>query len=88
MGVADFLECLTEDSVDLWEKFGSESCFDSFGEYKTYSEGKEMMTFIRFNNFREIKHPKTKDETVEVLGMLHRFSIGQYLDRESVLRLI
>ncbi len=88
LGVANFLECLTGNSADLWKKFGSESCFENLWEYKTYTEGKEMMTFIRFNNFKQIKQPKTKDETVEVLGMLHRFSIGQYLDRESALRLI
>lgn len=88
LGVADFVDCITGDSLDLWRKFGGDSCFENLTEYKAFIETKEVMTFIRFKNFREIPNPKTKEETVEVLGMLHRFSIGQYLDRESALRLI
>lgn len=88
LGVADFIDSITGDSLDLWRKFGEESCFENLVEYKAFIETKEIVTFIRFRNFREIPNPKSKEETVEVLGMLHRFSIGQYLDRESTLRLI
>lgn len=88
LGVADFLDCITGNSLELWKKYGSESGFPTFGEYRAFIEFKEQATVIRFNHFREILHPKSKEETVQVLGMQHRFSIGQYLDRESALSLI
>ena len=46
LGVADFLERLTGNYEDLWEKFGGESCFESFEEYKSFADGRLMMTFI------------------------------------------
>jgi hypothetical protein len=36
LGTADFLERLTGNYEDLWEKFGSESCFETFEEYKSF----------------------------------------------------
>ena len=36
LGVADFLERLVGNYEDLWEKFGSESCFETFEEYKSF----------------------------------------------------
>lgn len=88
LGVADFLERLTGNFEDLWQMFGGESCFESFEEYKTFAAGREMMTFIRFNNFRELSNPKSKEEVVRVLGSLHRFSVGKYLDKNSALCLV
>lgn len=88
LGVADFLERITGDFLDLWGKFGSESCFESFEEYKTFASGRETMTYIRFNNFRELSDPKTSEEVAEILGSLHRFNVVRYLDRESALRLV
>ena len=88
LGVADFLERITGDYLDLWEKFGSESCFESFEEYKTFASGRETMTYIRFNNFRELSDPKSSEEVAEILGSLHRFNVVRYLDRESALRLV
>ncbi len=41
-----------------------------------------MMTFIRFNNFREIANPESKEELVKVIGSLRRFGIRKYLDEE------
>jgi predicted transcriptional regulator len=88
LGVADFLERLTGNYVDLWEKFGSESCFESFEEYKNFASGREMMTFIRFTNFREIANPEPKENLVKVLGPLNRFGIGKHLDKERAMQLV
>ena len=67
LGAADFLERLTGNYEDLWEKFGSESCFESFEEYQSFADGRIMMTFIRFSNFREIVNPKSKEEVSRFL---------------------
>ena len=88
LGVADFLERLTGNYEDLWKKFGSESCFESFEEYKSFAGGREMMTFIRFSNFREIANPKSKEEVSKVLGSLRGFGAGNYLDNETVMQLV
>ena len=88
LGVADFLERLTGNYEDLWKKFGSESCFESFEEYKSFAGGREMMTFIRFTNFREIANPEPKENLVKVLGPLNRFGIGKHLDKERAMQLV
>ncbi|MGD0995998.1 MAG: hypothetical protein ABR909_10810 [Candidatus Bathyarchaeia archaeon] len=88
LGTADFLERLTGNYEELWEKFGSESCFKSFEEYKSFAGGREMMTFIRFNNLREIDNPKSKEEVSKVLGSLRGFGAGNYLDNETVMQLV
>jgi predicted transcriptional regulator len=88
LGVSDFVERLTGNHVELWEKFGSESCFESFDEYKGFVDGREMMTFIRFSNFKEIADPEPKEELAKVLGSLHRFSLGKYLDKETAMQLV
>jgi predicted transcriptional regulator len=88
LGAADFLERLTGNYEDLWEKFGSESCFESFEEYKSFADGRLKMTFIRFSNFREIDNPKSKEEVSKVLGSLRGFGAGNYLDNETVMQLV
>lgn len=88
LGAADFLERQAGDYEDLWKKFGGESCFSSLGEYQSFADGREMMTFIRFNNFDEITHPQPKEEVAKVLGSLRGFGAGRYLDKETALQLV
>ncbi len=70
------------------EKFGSESCFESFEEYKNFADVRLMMTFIRFSNFWEIANPESKEELVKVIGSLRRFGIRRYLDEETARQLV
>ena len=65
LGTADFLERLTGNYEDLWEKFGGESCFESFKEYKNFADARLTMTFIKFSNLRKIANPKPKEELVK-----------------------
>ncbi len=88
LGAADFLERLTGNYEDLWKKLGGESCFESFEEYKSFAGGREMMTFIRFSNFREIANPKSKEEVSKVLGSLRGFGAGHYFDKETAMQLV
>jgi len=57
----------------LWQKFGGESCFESYEEYCKFADGREKMTFIRFSNFNEIAYPKPKEELTKVLGVFAGF---------------
>ncbi len=88
LGVADFLKRITGDYMELWAKFGGESCFESFDEYKSFAAGREMMTFIRFNNLREVSNPKPEEEVSKILGSIHRFNVVRYLDRDAALSLV
>jgi len=40
LGIADFVERSTGKYQELWEKFGGESCFESFDEYRDFLDGR------------------------------------------------
>lgn len=88
LGVADFVERLTGDSMELWEKFGGESCFASVDEYKAFAGGRDRMTFIRFQNLQEIAQPASHEALAKTLGSLYRFRLGQYLDEATAEQLV
>ena len=68
-GIADFIERLTGDSGELWRKYGSESCFETFEEYCAFAEGRSKMTFVRFRNFVELKTRKPRKSSEEFLAL-------------------
>jgi predicted transcriptional regulator len=88
LGAADFVERLCGNTLELWNKFGGESCFESMEDYMRFASGRQKMTFIRFNNFTQIANPMPKTELQKLLGSLDRFSTEKYLDRETALRLL
>ncbi len=79
LGTADFIERATGNSEELWEKYGSESCFENIDEYRAFTEERERMTFIRFRNFREIENPKPTEIMRSILGSLQGFR-GKYVN--------
>jgi len=88
LGAADFVERLKGNYLDLWEKFGDESCFNSIEEYKAFVDGRDMMTFIRFSNLKEIANPASKEELTKIMGSLYRFRLGRYLDKQTTMQLV
>ena len=88
LGAADFLERLTGNYLELWEKFGGETCFESLDEFKAFVGARDKVTFIRFSNLQEIGSPVPKEELTKMLGSLYRFRLGRYLDRETAARLV
>jgi predicted transcriptional regulator len=86
-GAADFVERVTGDCEELWRKYGSESCFESFDEYHSFAQGREKMTFVRFKNFTEFENPKSTEAIRNVLGSLQGFR-GKYLSHEATNQLI
>jgi len=88
LGSADFLERLAGNYLELWEKFGGETCFESQDEFKAFVGGRDKVTFIRFSNLQEIDSPVPKEELTKMLGSLTQFRLGRYLDRETAARLV
>ena len=70
LGAADFAERIVGDAEDLWSRFGAESFFESIDEYRAFARGNRKMTFIRFENFKEVADPKPKETVTKVLGSL------------------
>jgi predicted transcriptional regulator len=87
-GVADFVERLTGDDVGLWEKFGTESCFESFAEYRAFIEGRERVTFVRFRNFKELENPITAEMFTSAVGLSLAPRGGRYLNLEETKQLL
>ena len=86
-GIADFIERLTGDSGELWREHGAESCFETYEEYCTFTQGRTTMTFVRFKNFVELENPKTTETTRSILGSLQGFR-GKYVNLATVKQLI
>jgi len=85
-GTADFIERLTGDSHELWRNYGAESCFESFEEYCEFAQGRMMMTFVRFKNFKEFENPKLTEAIRNILGSLQGFR-GKYINLETAKQL-
>ena len=88
LGAADFMERLVGNSLDLWQKYGSESCFENLEEYIRFASGRGKMTFVRFCNFHEIQNPKPKADLIKVIGPLSRFGVGRYLNAGEAAQLV
>jgi len=85
-GVADFTERVTGDSEKLWREYGAESCFETFEEYCAFTQGRTMMTFVRFKNFTELKNPNITETIRSILGSLQGFR-GKYVNLETAKQL-
>lgn len=86
-GVADFVERLTGKPEELWRSYGSESCFDSFEELCEFTQGRKIVTFLRFRNFFELENPKSAKAIRSILGSLQGFR-GGYVDSTTAGQLI
>ncbi len=85
-GTADFIERATGNNEELWKKYGSESYFENFDEYRAFTQERERMTFIRFKNFREVNNPKPTEIIRNILGSLQGFR-GKYVNEETAKQL-
>jgi len=82
-GTAEFVERIAGNADELWDKYASETVFESYGEYKEFLESRENTTFIRFKNLQELTHTITGKSFLEKIGggsMLPRN--GRYLSKE------
>lgn len=82
-GKADFLERVVGDADELWNKYGAETVFKSYDEYKEFLEGRQETTFVRFKNFQELMPPISRESFLGKIGggaTLPRN--GKYLSKE------
>jgi predicted transcriptional regulator len=83
-GYADFLERVTGNADDLWNLHGSETVFESQGQYASFVEGRNKVTFIRFKNLQELRTPISWKDLAVALGIKRMPNGGRYLSRETV----
>jgi len=87
-GVADFIERVAGEADELWEKYGGETCLDSFESLCKFLEGRDKATFIRFTGFKELETPVSMDLLKKVLSISKIPRGGKYISREEANQLI
>ena len=85
-GTADFIERSVDNYKTQWEKFGEETCFETFDEYFKFVEGREKVTVVRFKNLVELQNPPPKEITQNILGSMQWFR-GKYVSEETAKQL-
>jgi predicted transcriptional regulator len=83
-GYGDFLERITGTADDLWNRYGSETVFESRDQYDSFIEGKNKVTFVQFKNLQELEKPVSWKDLSAVLGIKKMPNGGRYLSRETV----
>ena len=86
---AEFIERVTGKADALWDKYGVETVFESYSEYKEFVGGREDITFIRFKNLQELIQPVSAKIFLERTGgssMLSRN--GRYISKDLAITFI
>lgn len=88
-GKAEFLERVVGKAEALWSKYGAETVFESYDEYKEFIDGREDITFIRFKSLQELNQPVSAKAFLEKTGggsMLSRN--GRYISKDLAITFI
>jgi predicted transcriptional regulator len=83
-GYGEFLERISGSSDELWNKYGSETVFDSKEGYDKFVEGRDKVTLVRFRNFQELDKPLPWKELAATLGIKKMPNGGRYISRETL----
>lgn len=83
-GYGEFLERISGAVDELWSKYGSETVFESKGDYDKFVEEHEKVTLIRFKNLQELNKPLPWKELAATLGIKKMPNGGRYLNHETV----
>ncbi len=78
-GIANFIERLKGDRNEMWKKYGKETCFESENEYNAFVQGRDKVTFVRFQNFVKLENPADAEKIRKTLGSLRGFR-GKYVN--------
>jgi len=82
-GKAEFVERVVGNIDELWNKYGDETVFESYSEYREFLNGRMKTTFIRFKNLQELTQPIPEKPFLQIIGggtMLPRS--GRYISKE------
>jgi predicted transcriptional regulator len=82
-GKAEFVERVAGNADELWNKYGVETVFESYEEYRKFLDGREKTTFIRFKNLQELTQPVSAKSFLEKTGGSTMFPrSGRYIGKE------
>jgi predicted transcriptional regulator len=87
-GYGEFVGRIVGDAEELWNTYGSESCLNSYKEYKDFLQGRSKATLIRFKNLHELSPSIPASVIYQIIG-IHRMSRnGRYINRKTTHELI
>lgn len=82
-GQADFLRRIAGKPDELWNLHSSETVFESRQQYDDFVDGRERVTFIQFQNLKEIK-PISLRDSLTILGTKAGWTqFGKCISRET-----
>jgi predicted transcriptional regulator len=84
LGKAEFVERVTGNAEELWNKYGEETVFESYDEYKEFMGDQSKATFIRFKNLHELEKPTPLKDILQKLGKSALARSGKYISQEMV----
>jgi predicted transcriptional regulator len=87
-GFGEFVERIVGDAEKLWNTYGSESCLNSYKEYKGFLKGRSKATFIRFKNLRELSPSIPASVVCKTLGIRRMSQNGRYINKKTTHELI
>jgi len=87
-GYGEFLERIIGTTEELWNAYGHETVFESYGEYMEFMHGKTKATLIRFKNLHELSSPIPAKEISRIVGIRRMPRMGKYINKETALQLI
>lgn len=87
-GYGEFVERIVGDAEELWNTYGSESCLNSYKEYKGFLQGRSKATFIRFKNLRELSPSIPASVIYQIVGIRRMSRNGRYINRKMTHKLI
>lgn len=56
-GRAEFVERVMGNAEELWNKYGAETVFESYNQFRQFLDGRQRTTFIRFKNLQDLTQP-------------------------------
>jgi predicted transcriptional regulator len=83
-GYGEFLERISGASDELWNKYGSETVFESKDGYDEFVEGRDKVTLVRFKNLQELDKPLPWKDLAVTLGIKKMPNGGRYISRETL----
>ncbi len=83
-GSGEFLERIIGSGDELWNAYGSETIFESKGEYDSFVGGRENVTIIRFKGLEELERPISSEVIYASTGIKKMPNGGMYVSRETV----
>lgn len=84
-GQADFLRRIAGKPDELWNLHSSETVFESRQQYDDFVGGRERVTFIQFQNLKELEKHITLRDSCTVIGTKAGWTqFGMYINRETL----